>query len=149
MKKQWVRKILIPGVVVVAGSLVFTGICFFLYLGIVLSLESMLVGSNSQAFPMDTVRIGSTIVLAVVYLILSFTKLPELVKAIWLTGTIGAIGVTIILSLYQTPWVAVLIFLALVGGLVILFVHNKKPWFFFLSLILASVIAVVYAWPTT
>lgn len=147
MKAQWVKKYLIPAITVLVGGIIFIVICFILYLAIVLLLERTIYKANPQALPMDLVRMGSMLCLVAVYLVMYFTKLPDLLKAVLLPGAIGAIGITIILSLYQKPWLAVCVFLGVVGGIAFLFVRQKKPWYFYLALIFASVIAIAYAWP--
>ena len=147
MKKNEVRSLWLPLLVIPIGGLIMIAFILALYLGLYTLLESLFFPNDPQAFPAGALRVGSTIALVGLCLVLLRTKLPDLLKAIILTGPLAALITTTGHSLYQQPVVSVAAMFGVVAICGILLYRFKKPWIYYYAGAIASLAGLIYAWP--
>lgn len=147
MKKESVRSILLPLILIPVGGLVVLGLCFLLYYGFVLSMESTVFAGDPQRVPMGTLRIIFTILLLAAGILIHFTKWPDLIKAVLLTGPAGTLLITVFLTFYQQLPAAYVIVAVILVILLFLIYRFKKPWLYTYALLLAALAAVFYGYP--
>ncbi|MBP7354870.1 MAG: hypothetical protein KA928_01820 [Longilinea sp.] len=145
-KSRW-RTLWLPLLVIPVGGAIMIALTLALYLGIYLLLESIFFSSNPQGFPAGSLRMGCTIALVGLYLILLRTKLPDLLKAIFLTGPLAASIITTGFFLSELPFLSVTIMLAVVVICGFLLFRFKKPWFYYYAGAIGALLALAYAWP--
>ena len=147
MKKDPVHSVLLPLLLVPIGGLVVLGVCFFLYYVFYLAVEATFYGYDPTMMPTDRVRIGFAVILIILGLLLLRTKWPDLLKGILLTGPIAMLVVLCVLTFYQNLVVAGIIVAAIILGCAYLILRFKKPWFYYLALVISTAGALFYAWP--
>lgn len=147
MKKNGFRSFWLPLLTIPVGGLVTIALTLGLYLGLYLLLESLFYPNNPQAFPADTLRRWSTLALVGLYLLLLRTRLPELLKAILLTGPLAAVIITTGHALYMKPVVSIIAMFVMVIICAVLLYRYKKPWIYTYAGAIGALIGLIYAWP--
>jgi len=147
MKKGGVRSFWLPLLAIPVGGVVIVALTLALYLGLYLLLESLFYSNNPQAFPADTLRRWSTVALVGLYLLLLRTRLPELLKAILLTGPLAAVIITTGHALSMWPVVSIAAMFGVVIICGVLLYRYKKPWIYYYAGAIGALIGLIYAWP--
>ena len=147
IKKGRFHSFWLPLLVIPVGALLMIALTLALYVGLYLSLEALFFANNPQGFPADTLRRWSTLALVGQYLLLLRTRLPDLLKAILLTGPLAAVIITTGHALYVKPVVAIVAMFAMVIICVVLLYRYKKPWIYYYAGAIAALIGLIYAWP--
>jgi hypothetical protein len=147
MKKSSCRTLWLPLLLTPLGAAIMVAFTLVLYLGIFLLLESVLFPNNPQDFPADALRRGCTYALVGLYLILLGTRLPDLLKAILLTGPLAATIITTGHALYTRPVLSVSAMLGVVAVCGFLLYRFKRAWFYYYAGALGALLALAYAWP--
>lgn len=147
MKKNAFRSLWLPLLAIPIGGLITIALTLALYVGLYLSLEALFFANNPQGFPADTLRRWSTLALVGLYLLLLRTRLPELLKAILLTGPLAAVIITTGHALYIKPVVSIIAMFAMVIICGVLLYRYKKPWIYYYAGAIAALIGLIYAWP--
>ena len=106
--KSWFRSLGLPLLAIPIGGLIMIALTLAIYLGLYLLLESLFYSNNPQEFPAGILRIGCTIALVGLYLVLLRTRLPDLLKAILLTGPLAAAIITTGHALSARPAVSII-----------------------------------------
>lgn len=145
--KSWFRAYGLPALVIPIGGLIMIALTLAIYLGLYLLLESLFYANNPQKFPAGILRIGCSIALVGLYLVVVRTKLPDLLKAIFLTGPLAASIITTGHGLYSRPVVSIISMLVVAAIYGILLYLYKKPWIYYYAVIVAAAVGMVYAWP--
>lgn len=141
-KKVWTRIIFIP----VAG-LILLGMCFMLYYGIYMFIESNFYSTNMGGMPAEAIRLSLAAVLILLYIIILRTKAPELVKAISLIPPLSLLVIAVTMGFYQSP-LRMIIGIVVITGLCTLWIYkSKKPWIYYYAETVAVIAAIYYAWP--
>ena len=99
--KSWFKAYGLPVLVIPVGGLIMIVLTILIYMGLYLLLESLLSANNPQGFSPNPLRKWSTIALVGLYLLLLRTRLPDLLKAIFLTGPLAAFIITTGHGLYS------------------------------------------------
>ncbi|MHB1455160.1 MAG: hypothetical protein ACYCYM_14575 [Saccharofermentanales bacterium] len=146
-KKEVVRSILLPAVVVPVAGLFVLALCYALYLGFYLTVESTMFAKNPSMMPTGLVRIVFTLILLVLGLLLLFTKWPDLLKVILLTGPMTMLIITSVMINYLQLPIAVAAVSVIVLASLFLVYFFKKPWFYYLGIAISVVAGIFYAWP--
>lgn len=146
-RKNWLRSYGLPLLAIPVGGLMMIALTIALYMGLYLLLESWLFANNPQDFPADSLRKWSTVLLIGLYLVVARTKLPDILKAIFLTGPLAASIITTGHGLYSRPVVSIISMLVVAAFYGILLYLYKKPWFYYYAAALAVIAGMVYAWP--
>lgn len=142
VRSIWIALALIP-----PGGLVMLALSFLLY-GLVYNLlESIFTPNDPLSFPAGLVRNGFAVVLVLLYLVVTRTKAPDLLKAILLTGPVAALIVAVILHFYEEPAVFIPLMLAIPIACAALLYRARKPFPYYYALGLAALGAILYAWP--
>jgi len=147
MKAKTLKPIVLTILCITLLGILCLAVSYLLYYGFVLLMERFLYADNPSQMPMGIVRITFTVLFALLYLLLLKIKGWHLTKATLMVGPLGVVIVTLILSNYQQTTQALLIvavFLAIVLTLLSVF---KKPWFYYYSVVIATLTALFYAWP--
>jgi hypothetical protein len=147
MNKSGFRSLGLPLLVIPIGGLIMIALTLVMYLELYLLLESLFFSNNPQAFPAGALRAGSTIALVGLYLVLLRTKLPELLKAINLSGPLAALIITTGHALSTQPVVSVAAMFVVVAICGILLYRYRKPWIYYYAGAIAALVGLVYAWP--
>ncbi len=147
MKKNAFRSLWLPLLAIPVGGLVMIALTLALYVGLYLSLEALFFANNPQGFPADTLRRWSTLALVGLYLFVLRTRLPELLKAILLTGPLAAVIITTGHALYIKPVVSIIAMFSMVIICGVLLYRYKKPWIYYYAGAIAALIGLIYAWP--
>ncbi|MHB8962778.1 MAG: hypothetical protein ACYC5K_06445 [Saccharofermentanales bacterium] len=146
-KKEAVRSILLPAVVVPVAGLFVLALCYALYLGFYLTIESTLYSENPSMMPTGMVRIVFTVILFVLGLLLLFTRWPDLLKVILLIGPMAMLIITSVMTNYlQLPIAAAIVSVIVLGSLFLVYFF-KRPWFYYLGIAVAATAGIYYAWP--
>ena len=141
------KGILVPLLGVPAAGALALGVFYFLYFGVFMFFEQVVFADNPNRMPVGMVRNGYAIALLVILAVLLTTKLPDLVKEVFLVGAAGVAMITLILHFYMNTTVAVLS-VGLFAALVILVLAlSKRPWPYYYGLGIAVIAAFYYAWP--
>lgn len=147
MHKPWVKNYLFPAVLVILGGILMAGIVFILYYLTYLGVEAVFYKNNVEEFPMDVFRRSFAVVFVGLFLFLSSLKWSRLLKAMTMVGPLVMLFVTIILGIYEKPFIFLGIIFFISFALSYFFVRFKLPWYFYLSLLVAMIISLLYGWP--
>lgn len=147
MKKDSVKSILLPLILIPAGGVLVLILCFLLYYGFILAMESTVFAGNPQSVPMDKLRIIFTVLLLAAGVLVQVTKFPDLLKAILLIGPAGTLMITVFLTFYQRLPTAYVVLSVILAILLFLIYRYKKPWFYTYALLLAALAAIFYGYP--
>ena len=147
MKKESVKSILLPLILIPVCGILVLALCFLLYYGFVLTMESTVFAGDPQSVPMDKLRIIFTVILLAAGVLVLFTKLPDLLKAILLIGPAGTLMITVFLTFYQRLPTAYVVLSVILAILLFLIYRYKKPWFYTYALLLAALAAIFYGYP--
>lgn len=145
--KSRLRSYGLPLLVIPAGGMVMIALTLAIYLGLYLLLESLFYSNHPQEFPAGILRIGCTIALIGLYLVLLRTRLPDMLKAILLTGPLAAAIITTGHALSARPTVSIIAMFAVAAVCGILLYWFKKPWIYTYAAALAAAVGMIYAWP--
>jgi len=145
--KSRLRSYGLPLLVIPAGGMVMIALTLAIYLGLYLLLESLFYSNHPQEFPAGILRIGCTIALVGLYLVLLRTRLPDLFKAVFLTGPLAASIITTGHALSARPAVSIIAMFGVTAFCGILLYRFKKPWIYTYAAALAAVVGMIYAWP--
>lgn len=145
--KSWLRSFGLPLLAIPIGGLIMIALTLAIYLGLYLLLESLFYSNNPQEFPAGILRIGCSIALVGLYLVALRTRLPDLLKAIFLTGPLAAAIITTGHALSARPVVSIIAMFGVAVVCGILLYWFKKPWIYTYAGALATVVGIFYAWP--
>lgn len=145
--KSWFRSLGLPLLAIPIGGLIMIALTLAIYLGLYLLLESLFYSNNPQGFPAGPIRIGCTIALVGLYLVLLRTRLPDLFKAIILTGPMAATIITTGHALSARPVVSIIAMFGVAAVCGILLYWFMKPWIYTYAAALAAAVGIFYAWP--
>ena len=147
MAKGSFRSLLVPLIVIPLGGLLMMALTLVVYGVLFNLLESLFFPNDPLSFPAGAFRMAFAVALVPLYLLLLRTQLSDLLKAILLTGPLSAVIITVGHALYEQPIVSVsamFVTMVLCG----LLLHRfKKPWVYDYAAAIASLVALVYAWP--
>jgi len=141
------RSLWMPLLVIPLGVLIVIALTLALYAGFYLSLESLFFANNPQGFPADALRRWSAVALVGLYLLLLRTRLPELLKAILLSGPLAAVVITTGHALYMWPVVSISAMFGMAAICAILLRRYRKPWIYSYAGAIGALIGLIYAWP--
>ena len=133
-------------VLVTVGSLLSMILSFGLYYLIFLIFETTVDRAEGYNF-VAPLRVGFGIVLLILCVILYRTRIPELLKANILAGSLTSFLVGIGVQLYRTPVIFVLIMLFAAGTAVFLLRKATKKWFHYYVVALSILAALFYCMP--
>lgn len=145
--KSWFKAYGLPLVVIPVGGLIMIALTLAIYLGLYLLLESLFYSKNPLGLPAGILRIGCTIALVVLYLVLLRTRLPDMLKAIFLAGPLAAAIITTGHALSARPTVSIIAMFGVAAACGILLYVSKKPWIYYYAAALTTAVGLVYAWP--
>ncbi len=143
---QWKSTLPVLVLIPVAGVAAL-GLTILLYYLIYTLLESIFYPTDPLSFPAGLVRTGYAIVLVILYLVLYRTKAPELLKAILLVSPVAAVIITAVFKFYDQPAVFIPIMLMIPALCAFILYRAHKPWIYYYSLAISSLVAIWYAWP--
>lgn len=147
MKKNRFRSVVLPAILIPVGGLIMMALTFVVYALLYNLLERSFFPNDPQSFPADIFRRVFAVILVLLYLLLLRTRLPELVKAILLTGPLAAATITLGFMQYQNPIISVMI-MVLAGAIcAVLLKLTKRPWTYYYAAAVAVVVAIFYAYP--
>lgn len=141
------RTVVLPLVFVFLGGLLAMAATLALYGLIFNGLETWFFPNDPQSFPADQVRKGFAVVMVLLYLLILLIHIPDMLKAILLTGPMAAVIITIGHGLYLRPVVSVAAMLAAAGVVAVLLYRHKKPRVYYYAAAIAALVALFYAWP--
>ena len=147
MKKESVKSILLPLILIPAGGILVLILCYLLYYGFVLSMESFIFTGDPQRVPVGNLRVIFTAILLAAGVVVLCTKWPDLLKVILLTGPVGTLLITVILTFYQQLPTAYVLIAVILAGLLFPILRYKKPWLYTYALLLATLAAIFYGYP--
>jgi len=147
MKKESVKSILLPLILIPAGGILVLILCFLLYYGFILSMESFIFTGDPQRVPVGNLRVIFTVILLAAGVVILCTKWPDLIKAILLMGPAGTLLITVILTFYQRLPTACVILAVILACFLFLIYKYKKPWLYTYALLLAALAAIFYGYP--
>lgn len=141
------KKALLPLLVVPAGGLLVLGALYVGYVGVFMFFETVVYGANPNLMPVGMIRNGYALSLLLILVFLLATRLPEIIKAIFLLGALGVAMIAMILRFYMNLPIAIIAvaLLAVTAGGIMIF--RKGPWYDYYAIGLAAAAAVYYAWP--
>ena len=147
MKNNRFRSIGPALILIPIGGLAVLALSFLLY-GLVYNLlESIFFPNDPLSFPAGLVRNVFAVVLILLYLIIYRTRMPDLLKAILLTGPVATLIVAATFRFYDKPAVFIPLMLAVPIVCAVLLYLAHKPWTYFYALAIATLGAILYAWP--
>ncbi len=146
-KKSRFRSVVLPAILILAGSLVAMAATWLLYVLVYNLLETLFFPQNPQAFPAYYVRQLYAVIWVLLYLLLLRTRLPQLVKAILLSVPLSTVSITAGLMLYEKPILAIAVMLTLAGLCGFWLYKTHKPWFYYFAAGIATLTALSYALP--
>ena len=147
MKNESSRSLILPLITVPVGGLLTLGICYLLYLGLYMFVETLFYAANPMLVPAGIIRNSFTAALLLLYLLILRTKIPDLLKAILLIGPVAMLLIALTLALYETLVLVIAGIVAVTACGVFLIYHYKKPWFYYYAIAVSAVAAIFYAWP--
>ena len=145
--ESWLRSLGLPLLAIPIGGLIMIALTLAIYLGLYLLLESLFYSNHPQEFPAGILRIGCSIALVGLYLVLLRTRLPDLFKAIFLVGPLAATIITTGHALYARPVVSIIAMFGVATVCGILLYLYKKPWIYYYAAAVAAAAGMIYAWP--
>ena len=147
MKKESSRSIILPLIAVPFGGLLTLGICYVLYLGLYMFVETQFYAANPMLVPAGIIRNSFTAAIILLYLFILRTRIPDLLKAVLFIGPVAMLLIALTLALYETL-VLVIVGIAIVAACCVLLIHHyKKAWFYYYAVAISVAAAIVYAWP--
>lgn len=146
MKKQFARKILLPGCIVLFGGLFTIALVYAIYLGVYMGIEAIFYEDVTQT-PTDILRAATGCALCIVWFLLALTKIPEVLKATLGVGPFTMLMVIVFFRLYWAPGWALAATVGVAGICTVLIFVLKKPWFYYWATLIALIISVIYSWP--
>lgn len=147
VNKSRFRSIVIPLMMVSFGGLVMMALTWLVYALYFNSLESLFYADDPLAFPAGLVRQTYAILLVLLYLALLRTRLPDLIKAILITGPLSTVIITVGFVFYEKPVVSVVVMVAVAAVCAILLYRFRRPWLYYYAVVIATLVALAYAWP--
>jgi hypothetical protein len=145
LKHTYFKNILSALAVAVIGF-VLLNLTFLLYY-LVFRLFDIFIRSNPEAVP-QWIQIARTIIFLVIIALISWavfrSKLPVLVKAIYMTVPTAVVLVIIGILLYPWPFLPYLIGGILTAGVLLYFYRAKKPWLYYYSVILVALTLMIF-----
>ncbi|MGD9887457.1 MAG: hypothetical protein AB7T03_05830 [Bacilli bacterium] len=105
MKQTWVKKYLFPAIIVLSGGIFMSAFVYALYYLTFLGIEAIFFKNNGEEFHMDVFRRSFAVVLVGLFLFLSSLKWSRLLKALTMVGPLAMLFVTIILGIYEKPFI--------------------------------------------
>lgn len=147
VNKSRFRSIVIPLMMVSFGGLVMMALTWLVYALYFNSLESLFYADDPLAFPAGLVRQTYAILLVLLYLALLRTRLPDLIKAILITGPLSTVIITVGFVFYEKPVVSVVVMVAVAAVCAILLYRFRRPWLYYYAGVIATLVALAYAWP--
>lgn len=147
MAKGSFRSLAIPLIAIPLGGLFMMALTFVVYALLFNLLETWFFPNNSLGFPADTFRRNFALTLVLLYLLLMRGRLPDLLKAILLTAPLSTVIITVGHAFYMRPTVSISAMFVTVILCGLLLLRFKKPWVYYYAGAVASLVALVYAWP--
>lgn len=141
------KKGVLPFLFVGLGGLLATALAWILYLGIYLGLESLFYAEDPQSFPADSLRTGCALAFLGIYLLLSRSRLSPLLQSCFFAGSMTTLLITVVLDFYSKPFLAVPVYLGILGLATVILIGRKRPWFFYWALAYSVGLSLWYAWP--
>ena len=147
MAKGGFRSLIVPLIAVLLGGLLTMALTRVVYGVLFNLLESLFFPNDPLSFPAGPFRMAFAVALVLLYLLLLRTQLSDLFKAILLTAPLSTVIITVGHALYQQPIVSVSAMFAVIVLCGYLLHRFKKPWVYYYAGAIASLIALLYAWP--
>lgn len=147
--KNTIKKFILPGFIIASAGFIFLGLGLILYFLVSLGIESIFFPNNVQDVPQDSIRSGFVLVFAFMFLIIFFLKIRDLFKAIALVPALAGILIVLIFRFYMNVNIFLPATLVISIVLITVFIVFKKSWYFSYATILATGLALLYAWPQT
>lgn len=147
MKKNSLKSILIPLILIPLGGLLILAVCYLLYLGIYLTVESVFFSNAPMSVPAGIIRNSYAVTLIALFLALMRTKLSDLLKSIILIGPLTTLIIAAILAFSMQPALAFGA-TAVIAGVCIYLLHRyHKPWIYYYATAITILAGIFYAWP--
>ncbi len=147
MKKDSLKSILVPLIVVPIGGLVILAACYLLY-GVIYNLvETAFFPQNPTLVPAGIIRNSYVVTLLALYLALLRTKVSGLLKATILIGPVTMLIIAAILVFYEQPALAIAATVVIAAITIYLLYRYKKPWHYYYATAITVLAGIAYAWP--
>ena len=147
MKKNTLKSILVPLILIPLAGLLILAACYLLYLGIYLTVESIFFPNDPTSVPADMIRNSYAVALIALFLALMRTKLSDLLKSIILIGPLTTLIIAAILAFYMQPALAIAATVVIAGVCVYLLHRYQKPWIYYYATAITVLAGIFYAWP--
>ena len=147
MGKSIFRSTILPILIVLIGGFILVCLCWIIYLGIYLIIETAFFPNNPTDVPADLIRRYSVLFLSMVSFLVLFTKWNHTIKATILVAPLTMSFIWVILSFYMNTWVAVIVLIVVTLTFILLIIRLKKPWIYYISIAFSIILAILYAWP--
>ncbi len=147
MKKESFRSVLLPLILLPCGGLLALGICYLLYFGVYMLVETQFFPNDPTAVPAGIIRNSYAVALLILYLPLLRARIPDLIKATLLIGPLTTLIIAAVLACYKIPILAISVTAAIAAGCGFLVYRGKKPWFYYYAIGLTVLAGIAYAWP--
>jgi hypothetical protein len=147
MKKNSLKSILVPLIVIPIGGLLILAACYLLYGGIYNLVEITLFPDDPLQVPAGMIRNSYAFVLLALYLALLRTKISDLLKATILIGPVTTLIIAAILAFYEQPALAIAITVIIAAICMFLLYRYKKPWIYYYAAAITILAGIAYAWP--
>lgn len=147
MKKNTLKSILAPLILIPLGGLLILAACYLLY-GVIYNLvETVFFPNDPQLVPAGIIRNSYSAALIALILALMRTKLSDLLKSIILIGPLTTLIIAAILAFYMQPALAIGA-TALIAGVCVYLLHRyQKPWLYYYATAITVLAGIFYAWP--
>jgi hypothetical protein len=146
-RKRRFSSIVLPLIVISIGGLLVMGLTWLLYGLIFNLLETLFYPDNPLAFPADIVRRVYAFVLLLLYLLLLRTRLSDLLKAVLIAGPLSTVMITVGFMFYEKPVISIASMIGVAAVCGVILHRSKKPWLYYYAGVLATLVAIAYAWP--
>lgn len=147
MKKSNFHSVFLPLVVIPIGGLLTLGLYYFFYMLIYNFVEFHFFPNNPTSVPADILRRAYALALLVFYLVLLRTMISDIIKAIFLVGTMGIFTTTAILAFYETQALAIVTVVVIIAVSTCLLYRYRKSWFYYYAFAITVLASIALALP--
>lgn len=147
MRFKKILSYLIPAVIILAGGVILSLAAWFAYYGIVSAVEAIFFPLDPMRVPMTLLRFISAIFLSIAAFFIVRSKAHEYIKAIFVLGAMCMFTIATVISLYDTLAIALGIIVFCDAIVIYLLIWYKKPWYYYIAIVYALVLGLLYSWP--
>lgn len=142
-----ILKYILPGLIISVCGVILVALSWLTYFGLYLGLESLFYPNNPQAFPADTLRSSTALILMIIYLLIARIRMPHILKATLFVAPLSVFIIAIILAFYKSYLMIIVIPLELIAIVLFVLFNTHKTWHYYFATFVAVVLAFVYGWP--